>query len=160
MRIAVREYPRVSEAIGMARNVNVRTAETCRIVRGLKALCAKEPDIATAFLFGSWTNRRNIPESDVDVAIYLKKPWNTCRIHRFWGRLEETAGHNADPVVMNETTPAIAWAALRGIPLKIADRRFHLGYMLRISKEAEDFQEFVIDFCRWKDKIRNSHVAA
>jgi len=56
---------------------------------------------------------------------------------------------------MNEARETIAWEALRGIPLKIKDKKFYYEYMLKISREAEDFADFVIDFYRWREKVKN-----
>lgn len=121
----------------------------------LKFLFEKEKDIVLAFLFGSFAKNREILESDVDIGIYLDKEWDLEKIHKLWNRIERIVERNVDLIILNEARPTIAWEALRGIPLKIKDRRFYIEYILKVSREAEDFADFVIDFYRWREKIKN-----
>jgi hypothetical protein len=73
-----------------------------------------------------------------------------------WNELEDMLGLKVDLLVLNETTPSLAWTALKGKRLFIRDQSFYIPYMLDISREAEDFQQFLLDWWRWRMKIRGS----
>ena len=125
------------------------------IIEKLREYFKKEDDVELAFLFGSYSKNREVEESDVDIGIYINKEWNLEKIHQKWREIEEMVGRNVEFVLLNKARPVIVWEALRGIPLKIKDRRFYIEYMLKISREAEDFADFVIDFYNLREKIKN-----
>lgn len=120
----------------------------------LRRYFSQKEGVELAFLFGSAAKGRMLPESDVDVAIWLKDPQNQEEINRLWGDLEDLLRKEVDLILLNRASPTIAWAALRGYPLLIQDYRLYLSLLLEVSREAEDFQDFVIDLWRWRRRIR------
>jgi len=124
-------------------------------VNKLKNYLEKEEDIVLAFLFGSYAKNKEREISDVDIGIYTARKWDLKKFHKVWDKLEEILGKNVDLIIMNEARETIVWEALRGIPLKIKDKKFYYEYMLKVSREAEDFADFVIDFYRWREKVKN-----
>ncbi len=128
------------------------------IISSLKRVCEEDPNVRMAFLFGSFASERDIPESDIDIAVYLGDPEN---YNKLWGKISAASQRDStDLVILNIARPTIAWAALRGIKLVIKDERFYLKYMLRISSEAEDFQECIFDFWKWRERIREERSVA
>ncbi len=122
------------------------------IIKRLKQVCEEDPNVRMAFLFGSFANGRDIPESDIDIAVYLEDPENYSQL---WGKISSAAQRDStDLIILNIARPTIAWAALRGIRLVVKDERFYLRYMLRVSSEAEDFQECIFDFWNWQERVR------
>ncbi|TDA68830.1 MAG: nucleotidyltransferase domain-containing protein [Clostridia bacterium] len=121
-----------------------------------KARSVLEPvrAIRLAFLFGSAARGRLRQDSDIDVAVLWEGRPTEKQKERLWAVLEEALGVPVDLVSLNDCPPTIAWEALRGIPLVVRDRRSYLEYMLAVSREAEDFQEFVLDFWRWRRRLR------
>ncbi|MBI1987422.1 MAG: nucleotidyltransferase domain-containing protein [Nitrospinae bacterium] len=120
----------------------------------LRHYFSQKEEVELAFLFGSAASGRMLSESDVDVAIWLKDFQNQQEINRLWGELEDLLRKEVDLVLLNRASPTIAWAALRGYPLLIRDHRLYLNLLLEVSREAEDFQDFVIDLWRWRRRIQ------
>ncbi|MGI6285867.1 nucleotidyltransferase domain-containing protein [Neomoorella humiferrea] len=127
-----------------------------KIYKQLKSYFNEQQNIRMAFLFGSRAKGRARPGSDADVGIYLEPGYTRQDIYRIWNELEDMLGLKVDLLVLNETTPSLAWTALKGKPLFIRDQSFYIRYMLDISREAEDFQQFLLDWWRWRMKIRGS----
>jgi len=53
------------------------------IISSLKRVCEEDPNVRMAFLFGSFASERDIPESDIDIAVYLGDPEN---YNKLWGK--------------------------------------------------------------------------
>lgn len=107
-----------------------------------------------AFLFGSASRGTSIPESDVDVGVWLVDGTTREDVERLWAEVERVCGRNVDLVVLNDARPAIAWAAMRGRRLKIASFAFFLQKMLEVSDEAEYMQDFTLDLYSLRRKWR------
>lgn len=123
------------------------------IIQKLRQYYALQEEVLLAFLFGSWDKNRTLYESDVDVAIWLRDPYTKEEMNRIWRDLENLLQVPVDLLLLNQASPTIAWAALRGTPLLIRDQGFYLEYMLETSREAEDFQDFLFDLWQWRERI-------
>src|SRR4030067_3511917 len=64
--------------------------------------------------------------------------------------IERLLKRNVDLIVLNRARSSIAASAINGMPIIIKDRGLYLDFMLRITREAEDFRETVEDY--WKTK--------
>jgi predicted nucleotidyltransferase len=113
-------------------------------------------EVRLAFLFGSVSRGKSIPESDVDIGVWLKEGYDRSEVERLWAAVEQECGRNVDLVVLNEARPAIAWAAFRGRRLKIDSFRFFIGKMLEISDEAEFIQDFALELYALRRKWRDN----
>jgi uncharacterized protein YutE (UPF0331/DUF86 family)/predicted nucleotidyltransferase len=114
----------------------------------LKEYFKKEPSVILAFLFGSFASGREMKESDVDIAIYLKEKQKRARIYRELCHILE---REVDLIDLEEAPASLVSNIFKtGIPLTIKDERLYWELYLRMSNEAEDFLEFVEDF--WKIK--------
>ncbi len=120
----------------------------------LTRLLVSQPSVLLAFMFGSQATGRAIPESDVDIAVWLKDETPETEVNLLWDDLEDLLKRPVDLVILNSAAPGLAWAAFRGKPLVVRDQRLYFSLMLQISHEAEDFHEFIEDFWRWREKIR------
>ena len=116
-----------------------------------------------AFLFGSVAADSAGSESDIDIAVYFD-PRNKIIEYetqtqypaedRIWFDLERLTGREVDLLVLNRAPVTIVDTVLReGKPLFIRDRKIYLDLLLRTSREAEDYRDFIEDF--WKIKSRN-----
>lgn len=128
------------------------------IANKLKAYFQSARDVSFAFLFGSHASGRTFKESDIDVATYLKEGYSFERIKEIWGDVEDLLKKDVDLVILNDASPLIGYAAIRGKALTINDYQVYLDYMLRISQEAEDFRNFLLDIRRLKEKLRAERV--
>jgi hypothetical protein len=108
-----------------------------------------------AFLLGSQATGKISRSSDIDIAVYFLIEPDLEEIHRLWGGLEDLLKKEVDFIVLNKAPAIIAWEALKGIPIIIRDQAFYTEYMLEISREAEDFREFIFDLWCWRELIRS-----
>lgn len=139
-------------------------------IQKLKSYFEKREDIVMAFLFGSRAEKNRVHQhSDWDIAVYFtpekKDPLdpNNMRIHgiieweeqdreypeedRVWSDMMKILNtDDVDLIVLNRIPASIADSAIRGIPLVIKDRWLYLEFMLLITREAEDYRQFVFDY--------------
>ncbi len=126
-------------------------------IQKLKTYFEKRDDIVMAFLFGSQATGRTMYDSDWDIAVYFKpvvEPveweeqnreypeedhvWNDC--------IDIVKTDSVDLIVLNRVPASIADRAIHGIPLVIKDRALLLRFMHIITREADDYREFVHGF--------------
>ena len=114
-----------------------------------------------AFIFGSVAADSAGSESDLDIATYFnptaqhKIEWESQIQYptedKIWFDLERLTGKEVDLLVLNRAPVTIVDTILReGRPLFIRDRKVYLELLLRASREAEDYRDFIEDF--WKIK--------
>lgn len=127
------------------------------IIADLKGYFHTRADVLLAFLFGSASRRTIGNESDVDIAVYLAENYSPDSVEELWRDLENLLNHNVDLLILNRDNPTLAWSAIRGIPLLIRDYTFYLEFMLQVSREAEDFQDFIIDLWHLKTVLRGEY---
>jgi predicted nucleotidyltransferase len=120
----------------------------------LKDFFISKADVSMAFLFGSAASGKTRDDSDVDIAVYFEEDFKVETINAMWIELEKLLGCDVDLVILNKDNSTLAWSALRGIPLLVRDYSFYLEYMLQISREAEDFQDFIIDLWKMRTDLR------
>lgn len=120
----------------------------------IAAYLESHPLVAFAFLFGSHGRDRGRATSDVDVAVHLEPSFTQADVAAIWADLERITGKDVDLVVLNDAPPGLAWAAMGGKLLVNKDRRLCLEEMLRVSREAEDFHTFVMDFWELRRQYR------
>lgn len=126
------------------------------MINQLTDLMGKKEWVKFAFLFGSYARQKSISESDVDVAIWPETGTAPEKINTLWGEIENLTKKNVDLVELPKARPTIAWAALRGVPLVIKDRRLYLKTLLSVSDEAEDMQDFTLDLFQRRQKKRGA----
>lgn len=124
------------------------------MVQKLREFFPTRQNVMMAFLFGSQVTGKTFAESDVDIAVYYFHDPSPQEIYRLWGNLEDCLKKGVDLVVLNTASVTLAWEAIRGVPLLLRDDEFYLEYMLQVSNEAEDFQEFLFDLWRWREEVR------
>lgn len=123
----------------------------------LKQYFKNRDDIVMAFVFGSQASGRAHQGSDWDIAVYFKPEvasmeWEeTGREYsqedKVWGDcIDLLQTDNVDLLVLNRAPASIADTAIRGVPLVIKNHGIWLRFMLIITREAEDYRDFVHDF--------------
>ena len=112
----------------------------------LRDYFAKRDDVLLSFVFGSYAGGREIPESDFDIAVYLKRK---CVENADEIRCEvaDIVEKEVDLVCLNSAPASLVSNIIKtGIPLVIKDRKLYLDVYLRTSLEAEDFCGFAEDY--------------
>ena len=74
-------------------------------------------------------------------------------LDKLWQELELITQKDVDIVRLNRANPTVAWAALRGIPLIIRDRKLYIQLLLNISDEAEFMQDFNLDLYKIRQNL-------
>lgn len=139
----------------MERKTDKRNAGTQNdLAAMLEKYFISRTDVRLAFLFGSAARGRLSRRSDVDVAVYFDGGYSFILMNNLWRNLERLLERDVDLLVLNKDNPTLAWSAMRGIPLLIRDYAFYLEYMLQVSREAEDFQDFIIDLWKVRTSLR------
>lgn len=133
------------------------------VVKELKKYFSKRDEVVFSFLFGSWAKGAGGLESDWDIAVYYKsiKPHDDFEKgveHPIWIDVENIVGRNVDLLNLNKAFPGVAESALKGIPLVIKDRNVYMGYLLRITSEADDLREWIKSY--WDLKQGRKHATA
>ncbi len=138
-------------------------------IKRLKKYFENQEEVLMAFVFGSQAKDKCTKVSDWDIAIYFKPkeedPLSSenTKLHgiieweeqnreypeedKIWGDLIDILQtDNVDLIILNRTPANVAASALRGLPLAIKDRKLYLEFMLLITREAEDYYDFVQDY--------------
>lgn len=114
-------------------------------VKLLKSYFAKRDEVSMAFVFGSYARGQEIPESDFDVAVYLKQEKEEA--DKIWLEVTDIIQKEVDLVCLNDAPASLVSNVIRtGISLVIKDPKLYLEIYLRASLEAEDFLGFAEDF--------------
>lgn len=121
----------------------------------LKDYFENNKNILLAFIFGSEAKGVAGEESDLDIAVYLKKEDEEDRI---WLDLSRITAKNIDLISLNNAPASLISNIFKtGIPLAIKDRKLYLDLYLSSSLEAEDFLEFAQDY--YKIYSRNGSLS-
>jgi len=123
------------------------------LIANLRRFFQKRKQIVIAFLFGSQAKSRTISESDIDIAIWPEGGLKMKDLDKLWQELELITQKDVDIVRLNRANPTVAWAALRGIPLIIRDRKLYIQLLLNISDEAEFMQDFNLDLYKIRQNL-------
>ena len=117
-----------------------------------------------AFLFGSAVEGSLTAESDIDIGVYfipkgrsLDYENSSARYpeeHGIWLDIERILHREIDFVVLNRAPATIADSALRGVPIVIKHEGLYLDFLLRITRDAEDFRDFIEDYWRLKQEAK------
>jgi predicted nucleotidyltransferase len=131
---------------------------TERLIKLLRDFFKGESDIILSFLFGSYVSGRNIKSSDIDIGVWFREKPSIDRILKLTGEIEDILKREVDLLPLNYLSPTVAFQALRGKPILIKDEKFYLEYLLKVSQEAEDMQDFTFDFFNLKEKIKDESI--
>ena len=108
--------------------------------RILEDRLAAFPEIAFAYLFGSRARGDERPDSDWDVAVYLREDLSSHNRFRLRLRLAaelEDLGR-VDVVVLNDAPPLLAHRAIMGERLLVRDPSALVRFSVRTVAESED----------------------
>jgi len=116
-------------------------------IRKLKKYFQEENNVLMAFVFGSYAKGKEMEESDIDIAVYLKEKEKEDDI---WSRVSRIIeDKEVDLVCLNEAPASLISNVFKtGIPLVIKDKKLYWELYLQKSTEAEDFLHFARDFFR------------
>ena len=126
-----------------------------KLVDELQRYFDKNDNVSMAFLFGSHAKNRALHDSDIDIAVCLKNN-NKRYFDKIWNDIERLVPAHVDLINLKQTYATLAFEAIKGIKLKIEQEDKYIEFMLKISQEAVDFQEFIIDLWNLKKRWGNA----
>ncbi len=120
----------------------------------LKNCLEKDPNVELAFMFGSSAKGKEMKESDIDVAVYLK---DKKKENAVWLKAQKVLKKELDLVLLNDAPATLVSNVFKtGIPLTIKNKKLYWGLYLEKTMEAEDFSEFAADY--WKISQRSKQL--
>lgn len=136
---------------------NANKEQGGEITQKLKDYFEKRDDVVMAFLFGSRAGGSTRAVSDWDIAVYFapEKEYIEWEEHEreyqqenlVWSDcIDILKTDNVDLLVLNRAPASIAASAIQGTPLVIKNYSLWLKFMLIITREAEDYREFVNEY--------------
>jgi predicted nucleotidyltransferase len=121
------------------------------IAAAIETVLARSPDTdaVSAYLFGSVAEGRSHRESDIDLALLLRReshPDPTDRFDRrllLMGDLEAELGRTVDLVILNDAPPLLGRHAVRGRRLLCRDEAADFDYVLGVQLRAADLEPWL-----------------
>ena len=114
------------------------------ITKHLQQELEADRNIELAFLFGSYATGKNMKESDLDIAVYLK---DKTKEKSVWRKIQQSLPKEVDMVLLNEAPATFISNVLKtGLPLIIKNKKKYLQFLVTKSLEAEDFGEFATGY--------------
>lgn len=146
-------------------NRNANNEQIGEITRKLKDYFEKRDDVVMAFLFGSFAKGQALYDSDADIAVYFKPKtkaieWEEDNFYpeedKIWRELENILKRDVDLLILNCAHSRLVSKILRaGIPIVIKDHSIYWRFFLLISSVARDFQEFIRDYRRIRERSKS-----
>jgi predicted nucleotidyltransferase len=112
-------------------------------------------DVAFSFLYGSYARGTAHRSSDIDIAVYfypgVRHPIQYEEAvyydgeDEIWADLDRLLGKEVELLVLNRVSASVAATAVRGISLAVKDWGLYLDFMEVVTREAEDFTQFMIN---------------
>ncbi len=121
----------------------------------IKKFLEKDENIIFALIFGSAALGKIRKDSDIDVAIYLKKPISGYEQLSLMQKLGELVGRDVDVVVLNNAPPLLKHQVLLN-KKKLFVRDFSIYSNFR-EKVMDEYQEF-LDITGWIKYLENENV--
>ena len=126
-------------------------------VKKLTEYFEKHEDVVMAFLFGSRAGGQIRKKSDWDIGVYFKPIMEAVEWEEHgreylaelevWSDCVRILNTDAvDLIVLNRAPADISDRAIQGIPLVLKDYNLWRKFMLIISREAEDYRQFVHEY--------------
>ncbi len=111
---------------------------------------AKRHGLRLIVLFGSQVSGRTHPESDVDVAVWARKPLTALRRDRLWMALSDAFQSDIDLAILNHAEPLLLYqVARKGRPLYEGARWAWEDFKSYAFRYYEDTQKFRDDLARY-----------
>lgn len=116
-------------------------ADLNELTRAIVSVCENEPAIAAAYLFGSYANGKQKPDSDIDVAVLLDDARAAdFSVLAFTSAVEKNLGHQADIVILNQAGEVLKFEIrLHGTLIYERFREYRKQFEIMGRRSYEDF---------------------
>lgn len=112
--------------------------------------------VKMAFLYGSYANSTPLFDSDIDIAIYMEEGYGKSDLDTIWDELIALTKKDVELLPLNDAKEAIAWSAIKGIPLIIRDYNFYTAYMLSTSFQAMELASDLEDIWKMRKELQDA----
>lgn len=112
-------------------------------IKKLKSFFSERKEINTAIVFGSFAKGRMHADSDIDIAILLRRKIPDVFDHqaKLSIDLEHLMGREVDVIILNTASPHLAFRATReGKIIYQRDQRIWSQFIVRNLRENEDME--------------------
>ena len=161
-RTQARRYTTVESTVSARTSLSLPLAATSRTV----ARCVtRHSEIQAAYIFGSVAKGRARPDSDIDIAVLLRRPLPAARALRFRLRLAGELGaalgrDDVQVVILNDAPPLLAHRVLSsGVVVYERSRsdrvRFHVETARRYEDLVPTLERYV---ARLKQDVREGRL--
>jgi uncharacterized protein YutE (UPF0331/DUF86 family)/predicted nucleotidyltransferase len=111
------------------------------IINKIRKILEKEENMVFAYVFGSYAMGKYRRGSDIDIAIYTKKPLNWRELVKLALKLEDSLGVRVDIVDLRTTPPLLAYEIIsKGIIVVEKDKEERISFETRILKKYLDLK--------------------
>src|ERR1035437_5105099 len=132
------------------------------LIKRLSEYFKGRKDVSFAYLFGSVATDTSHNESDIDIGVYFKPKTLELEYEStveyegedaLWSDLERISKKQTDMVVLNRAPATLFDGVFRtGIMLYDDESGLRMRLFLAISDAAEEFRDFVTDFCKIRER--------
>ena len=120
------------------------------LIEILKKLCQKESDILFTYLFGSFAYQNNIPESDIDIAVFLDEKKSSGFFQRrldLISNFSQALKKEADVIILNNAPLFLKYVILNEGKLIIEKNPSkRIDFELKTTNEYFDFKPIIVKY--------------
>ena len=107
----------------------------------IKNFLEKDPNIVFALAFGSAVTGKLTPESDIDVAIYVREPLSGYELLSLMQKLSSLVKKEVHIVILNDATPLLRHQVMKNRK-ELFIKDFSVYSKFR-EKTIDDYQEYL-----------------
>lgn len=126
------------------------------IINICKDILMKYEDIVFAYIFGSYAQNRIRGNSDIDIAIYLKKKIEIDTYFEMKMNLTEALKKEVDLVILNDATPLLKYEIHKNkILLFSHNKTLEIQYKVKTLFEYSDMKKYLdLSYKRTIDRLK------
>ena len=126
------------------------------IIKKCKDILIKYEDVVFAYIFGSYAQNRIRRNSDIDIAVYLKKKIDIDKYLEMKMNLTEVLNREVDLVILNDATPLLKYEIYKNnILLFSRDNTLESKYKVKTLFEYSDMKKYLdLSYNRTIDRLK------
>lgn len=135
---------------------HLRDSDNMDIIKKCKDILMEYEDIIFAYVFGSYVQGKMRIDSDIDIAIYLKKKMDIKTYLEIKMNLSETCKKEVDLIVLNDATPLLKYQIYKNnVLLFTRDKSIETRYKVKTLFEYSDMKRYLdLSYDRTIDRLK------
>jgi len=107
----------------------------------VKEVLEKDENTVFAYIFGSYVAGKHGKRSDIDIAVYTRRPMKWKELVRLTLKLEDSLGTRVDVIDLRTAPPLLAYEVVsKGVVVVERDREERISFENRVLKEYLDLK--------------------